>query len=120
MPRRRQKLKVRVECLPVMSEEKLRQLHKEIVARVVSVSAFGVSSEQDMIVLFPKDAMEYGLGDEITVEISNLRPGIPRGDRETLSDLIVGTLKMLFPNSFVDCSVRTPHPLDIYCCSEDL
>lgn len=65
-------LVIKVWCLPVLSQDALQNLFKEIVAAVIAtVPTPGVKNENDMLVLFPADLMAYGLGKEILVEIDD-------------------------------------------------
>lgn len=56
---------IKVWCLPKLEEEKLREIHRAIVA-VAEES--GLKGENSIIVLFPTDMMMYGLGEEIYIE----------------------------------------------------
>ena len=70
---------VKIWCLPKLDESKLHELHDKIVA--AADQQFGVGSEKDMMNLFPVDAMSYGLGSEILVEVME----IPRMHRTGLA-----------------------------------
>lgn len=71
---------VKVWCLPKLSEKKLKDLFVGIVDGLKEVPSLGVKNEQDVLVLFPTDAMQYGVGSEIYVEISFAQKiGLRRG-----------------------------------------
>ena len=55
---------IKVWCLPPgQTEDDLNNLHKLIVAAVVSVPEIDLESEDDMTCLFIPDLMKYGLGE---------------------------------------------------------
>lgn len=98
---------IKVWCLPEMEEDKLRQIHKDIVQAVVSVKELGLNGERDMTCLFPKDMMEYGLGEEIIVEVTGLfeRPERTEEVRSRLAECLGKVLKQHFPKAMVECFV---------------
>ena len=59
---------IKVWCLPDVGEAELQRLFHAIVNVARLDSSTRILSERDLIVLFPKDAMGYGLGTEILVE----------------------------------------------------
>ncbi|MFA4817554.1 MAG: hypothetical protein WC608_02375 [Parcubacteria group bacterium] len=64
---------VKVWCLPEgLSEDQLLILHQGIVKVLAGFMETGVKDEGDMLNLFPRDLMTYGLGSEIKVEITDL------------------------------------------------
>ena len=63
---------IKLWCLPLLTEAKLRKLHQDIVRAVVSVTELGLKTQNDMTVLFPTDMMKYGLGEEVIVEVTGL------------------------------------------------
>lgn len=66
-------LTIEVKCLPDTPEEDLRKLYKAIVTSVRSIPELGIKDEIEMLVLFPKDMMQFGLGTNILIEISRFR-----------------------------------------------
>lgn len=104
---------IKVWCLPKgQGEADLNRLHQAIVKAVVSVSELGLRDESDMTCLFPPDLMQYGLGEEIIVEISNLFEK-PERTVEVLQRLVtkVGeAVQTLYPKAMVECSVTTINP----------
>ncbi len=102
-------LVIKVWCLPRVTEKKLRKLHKNIVAAVVSVKKLGLKNESDMTCLFPSDMMSYGLGEEIIIEITSTldhlqRPGTIQQQLAMALGNAVYALGATFPNARVECS----------------
>jgi len=100
---------IKVWCLPKLSERKLRKIHKSIVKSVERVKELGLKGEESMTVLFPKDAMKYGLGTEIIIEVT----GLPAGSWAIYSQLAenVGLgVKKFFSKTKVGCSVSPYDP----------
>ena len=106
---------VKVWCLPPgQSEGDLNCLHKAIVRAAVSVSDLCLQDENDMVCLLPPDLMEYGLGEEIIVEIDGL-PNIPRKNltvREQLAKRVGKSVLELYPKAKIKCSAREFNPSD--------
>jgi len=114
---------VKVWCLPPkQTEDELNNLHKLIVAAVVSVPEIGLESKDDMTCLFIPDLMEYGLGEEIIVEISGLSRKFER-TREVLQRLAKNTgeaVGKLYPKAKkVECFVTIMDPLGGFWTSVD-
>lgn len=102
---------IKVWCLPKCSERTLNKIHKGIVSAVESVTELGLKGECSMTVLFPFDAMKYGLGTEIVVEVTGLfvKPERTDGVRQRLAQALGITIKGLFPKAMVECFV---YPFD--------
>jgi hypothetical protein len=102
---------VKVWCLPKLSQKKLEYLFVEIVRAVKKFPELNVKGERDMVVLFPTDAMKYGLGSEIIVEVTGLfvKPELTDGVRQRLAQALGITIKGLFPKAMVECFV---YPFD--------
>lgn len=100
---------VKVWCLPSdQSEENLNRLHKTIVRAVKYISQLGVKDENDMACLLPPDLMQYGLGEEIIIEISGL-PDVPKENRKVCRSLAVRVgrnVSVLYPEARINCSAR--------------
>lgn len=105
---------IKVWCLPSdQSESTLNRLHQAIVKAVVSVSELCLKDENDMVCLLPPDLMNYGLGEEIIVEIDGL-PDIPQKNervREQLAKCVGESVSALYPRAKVQCSARSFDPL---------
>jgi phenylpyruvate tautomerase PptA (4-oxalocrotonate tautomerase family) len=98
---------IKVWCLPEQTEEQLQALHKNLVSAVVSVTELGLKDENEMTMLFPPDAMKYGLGSEIIVEVSSLFEGPKRTDevRQKLAENIGRVIQNFFPDALVECFI---------------
>lgn len=108
------KLVIKLWCLPNQNEAQLRKIHKGIVAAVERVKQLSLKGKESLIVLFPKDAMQYGLGSEIHIEVTCL-PEPPElevtgttGIRHKLATSLGTTVKKLFPKAVVQCDVAPP------------
>lgn len=106
------KLTIKVWCLPGdLTESELQSLFWTIVASVKSIEELGVKSEKDVLVLFPTDRMEFGLGEEILAEISGGDFPFQERTEEVKSQLIASVGEVIqkrFPNAEV--SVDFPRP----------
>ncbi|PID52219.1 MAG: hypothetical protein CR972_02965 [Candidatus Moraniibacteriota bacterium] len=99
-------LTVKTWCLPAdLTEEQLQELHNAIVCAVTSVPETRVSSENDMLNLFPEDKMRYGLGTEILVEITGCTCSHPA--RMKLMQAVGKVVKSLFPQAHVTCTATS-------------
>jgi len=112
-------LVIKVWCLPLeQTEDDLNRLHQAIVTAVISITALGLKSENDMSCLFPPDRMKYGLENEIIVEISGLRndseqvQGIRRLIRKHLRESVGQSVKKLYPKAIVQCDTAVIDPSD--------
>ncbi len=99
---------IKVWCLPNnLTEEKLREVHQEIVRAAVSVKELGLKDEGDILTLFPKDMMNYGLGTEIAIEVAELWEMPERTDevRATLAKQLGEAVSRHFPTAKVMCYI---------------
>lgn len=100
---------IKVWCLPPgQTEGNLNRLHREIVAAVLTVQELGFEDENGMICLFPPDLMFYGLGSEISIEITRLsllgKPGRMGEICQRLARIVGSKVKELYPDARVECS----------------
>ena len=102
-------IKVKTWCLPELTQDELKTLHNKIVRAVVSIPELGVKDENDMENLFPSDAMEYGLGTEITIEITGL-PFCKHYVRNRLANKVGSVVKETFPKANVECEAFKHDP----------
>ncbi len=99
-------LTVKTWCLPShLTEEQLNKLHNAIVYAVTSFPETGVSSERDMLNLFPPDMMRYGLGTEILIEITNCNCN--DSTCMHLAESVGKAVKALFPKAHIVCTVTS-------------
>ena len=94
---------IKVWCLPKQTESQLKKLFKSIVSVVGSVPKLGPKDQDEIVVLFPVDAMKFGLGTEIVVEASGFgKKSLPR---KQLKKELKTTLKKKYPKAAVQCQV---------------
>ncbi len=104
---------IKIWCLPSgQTETDLNLLHQRIVGAAVSVSELGLHSERDITCLFPPDLMQYGLGEEIIIEISGLfeKPERTRDVRQRLARNVGRVVKELYPEAKIKCFVAIIDP----------
>lgn len=105
-------LVVKTWCLPHgLFEEQYRHLHEQIVSAVISVKGLGIKGERDMLNLFPKDLMSYGLGSEIFIEVLYQHPNYDIKYR--LAKALVEVVKSNFPKAYVECFIPKSQEFDI-------
>lgn len=64
-----------------------------------------VKSENDLIVLFPKDAMAMGLGTEVVIEVDVPAPLHPRNGEDVIARAFFEAVRKLLPEAHVQCKV---------------
>jgi hypothetical protein len=99
-------LVVRVSCLPELNQGQLSGLCADIINAARDIEGLEISGEGDILVLFPKDMMALGLGEEIFIEII-----APDGRDQinipftlfgnSLADALTDVMKRRFPNARV-------------------
>jgi hypothetical protein len=97
-------------CLPELSEEQLRELHRKVVAAAVSIKELGLKDEKDFLTVFPTDMMAYGLGTEIMVQVSELwdKPERTPEVRNRLAEALGVAVKEMFPAALVAARIDPP------------
>jgi hypothetical protein len=102
---------VKAWCLPDLSEERLKELHQIIVGVFAALYPIvSVLSQDDLIVLFPPDSMEYGKGSEVLVEVTQLElPKLKRGAKRLRNDL--ARQLVIAVSSFL----KTDHAIQVHC-----
>ena len=100
------KMVIKLWCLPKQTEGELQSLHRALIENLIKVEV-GVEDENDVIVLFPPDAMAYGLGSEILIELSHI-PTPPNMRSDTLKRRLAAStrtvVKRRFPRAHVQGS----------------
>jgi hypothetical protein len=96
-------LTVNFYCLPhpikgrkEMFQALYKKLHAKTVAAAISFKALGIKSEADMLNLFHRDLMEYGLGTEVRVVIENI-PLAAAGSRTLFQLAVMKAVEEVFP-----------------------
>ena len=100
-------LTIKTWCLPKLSQGELKKLHNNIVIAVVSIPELDIGNEEEMLNLFPVDAMSYGLGTEISIEITKFPQHVKCGNviRNKLAEKVGKAVKKMFPSANVECDV---------------
>ena len=97
-------LTIKTWCLPGnLPEEKLNALHAAIVKAVISIPEAGIKDESGMLNLFPSDLMSYGLGTEISIEITKVPLSCNKVIRNKLAMAVGRTVRAMFPEARVEC-----------------
>ena len=78
--------RLQIRGLSAQPEEKMLQLHQDLVASVVALD-FGVKVEEQLFIWFHHDLMSYGLDREIEVEVDALKSGVVRDSTAALQIL---------------------------------
>lgn len=93
--------------LPRQTQNQLRALHKAIVGAVVSIDVLGLKDETQMTILFPPNAMHYGLGTDIIVKVYGLDKKTERtlDVRRQLSENLGRAVSSFFPKAKIECFV---------------
>lgn len=93
---------VKVWGLAKHTEELLRNVHIHIVEAAVLAEMSPIKTENDMMVMFPQDLMEYKLDGQILVEISS-SPSLSARTLFSLARKIGQALQAFFPMANVEC-----------------
>jgi hypothetical protein len=86
-----------------LTEEQLRSLFDQILDLAKSIPELKVSSERDILVLYPSDRMVFGLGNDLYVEIHHT----------SLKDSKLSRIEHRFMWDLSNVLVRTVHPSQI-------
>lgn len=95
-------LTIKVWCLPGdMVEGVYQALHKKLVASMVEIKHLNVRDENDLLVLFPKDLMQYGLGNEILIEFGGTKEleGSDNRWNVVVGERLAFAVKSMFPTA---------------------
>ena len=98
---------IKVLCLPAdETEENLKKLCLFVITAVTSVRSLKLCKD-DVTVLFPKDMMSDGLGEEVIVEIFGLfeKPERTQEVLQLLAERVGSNVKILYPDAKVECFV---------------
>jgi len=98
---------IKIWCLPKLSQLKLEKIFKSIIKAVENVPELNLRGEKSMTILFPTDAMKYGLGTEIIIEVTSLveKPERTMEVRKHLATNLGNTIKGIFPKAMVECFI---------------
>ncbi|MCX6763225.1 MAG: hypothetical protein NTZ97_00610 [Candidatus Moranbacteria bacterium] len=102
---------VKTWCLPEgLDEKQFVDLHQCIVKVMANFQETGVKNEWDMLALFPRDLMAYGLGTEIKIEISDLPPQCNKKILDKLASEVGNFVRTMFLRSNVYCKAECYNP----------
>jgi hypothetical protein len=97
---------IKLYLLPAWDDAQFRACFNRLVSAAKSVPALGVNSASDLIVLFSQDAMVYGGGAEILIEVDLPQNLIADEDVETrTANSIHAVMQALLPDSYIQCKV---------------
>ncbi len=100
-------LSVKVWCLPPVDEEMFKGVYRKIVEKVREIPQLSNSEEHTILVLFPSDNMNFGIGEEILIEAEFQAPV---KNPETVGYVLANKLGELFqgsyPQSYVAVKVK--------------
>ena len=110
-------LTIKVWCLPALSQKKLERLFWNIVEAVEGVSAMvkaGQTGTGKMLVLFPRDMMQLGLGAEVLIEVDGLNKnsGLTLAVRNELARRLGLAVQKVVPKAQIDSRVHKPDPYE--------
>ena len=96
--------RLQIRGLSAQPEEKMLQLHQDLVASVAALD-FGIKVEEQLFIWFHHDLMSYGLDREIEVEVDALKSGVVRDSTAALQILTALGNVMLkaYPGAYVFC-----------------
>lgn len=108
-------LTIKFWCLPRLSQKKLERLFWDTVEVVESIDAMtkaGHTGTGNVLVLYPADKMNMGLGAEVLVEVEGLTNGriCNLSVRNELAEKIGKVVEKLLPEAQIDCRVKKPDP----------
>jgi hypothetical protein len=99
---------IKVWCLPTLAEERYRLIDENIARAVRGCEGLHDSECQkkgSICILFPPDRMNYGLGEWIPIEVTEL-DNQPSEVRQKLAGKIGMVLNQEFPKARILCTVR--------------
>jgi hypothetical protein len=97
---------IKLYLLPEWDEAQFQTCFTRLVNAARSVAALHVSGPDDLIILFSQDAMVYGLGTVILIEVDLPRDLITDSDVENeTAEAIHAVVQGLLPNAYVQCKV---------------
>jgi len=98
---------IKVYLLPAeWGEEELERCFYALLAGAQTVASLRVQTEDDFIVVFPKDAMLKGLGTEILIEVDVPAPWAPTYDAEDeIASMTFEVMRRLLPGAHIQCKV---------------
>ena len=97
---------ITVSLLPDWDQEQLEKCFDGLVYAAAGIPEMQVEGEKDVIVLFPKDAMQKGLGTEIVIKVDLPAYFVTDTDVENdIASSMVTAMQLLLPSARIECSV---------------
>jgi len=97
---------IKVFLLPAWDVAQFQTCFNRLVNAAKSIAALKVNSPSDLIILFSHDAMVYGVGAEILVEVELPENLIVDGDVENqTANAIYTVMQGLLPDAYIQCKV---------------
>lgn len=97
---------IKVYLLPAWDEAQFRTCFNRLVNAAKSVASLKIGGPSDLIILFSQDAMVYGLGAEILVEVDLPQHLIADDDVENQTAAAIhAVLQGLLPDAYIQCKV---------------
>ena len=97
---------IKLYLLPAWNENQFRACFTRLVNAAKSVAALQVSDPSDLIILFSQDAMVYGAGSEILVEVNLPRHLlIDDGVEQQTANAIYTVMQGMLPDAYIQCKV---------------
>lgn len=108
-------LAIKVWCLPVLTETELKTLYDAIVKAVECTESLGIKGPHLMLVLFPVDAMAFGLGEDILIEVTGVadQPKVAPQMRKDLAHNLLMAVRKSYPKARVFCQIHQDSPWDV-------
>jgi hypothetical protein len=97
---------IKLFLLPAWNEAQFHACSDRLVKAAKSITALNVDDEDDLIILFSEDAMVYGAGSKILIEV-NLPEDLVTDNTigQVTADAMFAVMQGLLPDAYVQCSV---------------
>jgi hypothetical protein len=97
---------IKVFLLPAWNEAQFRACFDRLVKAAQSVTELHVNGADDLIILFSHDAMVYGVGAVILIEVALPQHLVIDNDVETkMANAMYAVMQGLLPDAYIQCGV---------------
>jgi hypothetical protein len=97
---------IKVYLLPAWDEGRFRACFNRLVNAAKSITALHITDASDLIILFSQDAMIYGTGTEVLVEVDLPQDLIvDNGVENETANAIHAVMQGFLPDAYVQCKV---------------
>ena len=97
---------IKVFLLPDWNEAQFRACFDRLVRAAQSITGLHINSENDLIILFSQDAMVYGVGAVILIEVALPQELVIDNDVETrTANAMYAVMQGLLPDAYIQCNV---------------